>query len=107
MVGPMSKVTIIAKLTIAEGTTDAFEAALAALVTAADEEDGLELYSAHVVDAEPSVYYFFEVYRDADAFAVHGKTDGMRSAMRALGPFLAGAPEIIHMTPVAAKGLDI
>ncbi len=103
----MSKISLIAKLTAADGKVDELEQALAAVVAAGDEEDGLEVYSAHAADGETGVYWFFELYRDDEALAVHGKGDRMREAMGAFAGLLAGRPEIIRMTPVAAKGLDI
>jgi quinol monooxygenase YgiN len=103
----MSKISLIAKLTAVDGKSDELEVALRNVVAAADEEDGLEIYSAHASDDEPGVYYFFELYRDGDAKSVHGKGDRMREAMGGFGGLLAGRPEITMMTPVAAKGIDI
>ena len=103
----MSKISVIAKLTAAEGKSGELEAALAELIAAADEEPGLEVYSVHAAADEPGVYYFFELYADDAAKAVHGKGDRMRAAMGGLGTCLAGRPEVIAMTPVAAKGLDL
>lgn len=103
----MSKISLIAKLTAVEGKEAELEQALAAVVAAADEEDGLEVYSAHAASDEPGVYYFFELYADDAAKAEHGKGDGMRAAMGGFAGLLGGRPEIITMTPIAAKGLDI
>ncbi len=103
----MSKISLIAKLTATEGKHGELEAAIRRVIEAADEEAGLEVYSAHSVNDEPGVYYFFELYRDDDAMAAHGKGDGMRDAMGAFAGLLAGRPEITMMTPLAAKGLDL
>lgn len=103
----MSKISLIAKLTAAEGKADELEAALASLIAAAEEEAGLEVYSAHADREQPGVYYFFEVYADADALAVHGKGDGMKSAMKQLGSFLGGRPEVTMLEPLVAKGLTL
>ena len=103
----MSKISLIAKLTAADGKADELEVALRGVIAAAAEEEGLEVYSAHAAADEPGVYYFFELYRDQAAMDVHGKGDGMRTAMGAFGGLLAGRPEITMMSPVAAKGLDI
>jgi quinol monooxygenase YgiN len=103
----MSKISVIAKLTSAEGKADDLLTALQGVIDAAAEEDGLEVYSAHAAVDEPGVYYFFELYRDQDAIDVHGKGDRMRTAMRAFGGLLAGRPEVTTMAPVAAKGLDV
>jgi len=101
----MSKISLIAKLPCAEGQNEGFEAALADLIAASNEEAGLEIYSAH--RGEDNTYWFFELYADQEALDVHGKGDTMKQAMRAMGAFMAGAPEVHKMTPVVAKGLDI
>ena len=103
----MSKISVIAKLTAADGKADDLETALRGVVDAAAEEDGLEVYSAHAVSGEPGVYYFFELYLDQSAMDVHGKGERMRAAMGAFRGLLAGRPEVTLMTPVAAKGLDL
>lgn len=106
-VAGMSKISLIAKLTAADGKTDELETALRGVIDAAAEEDGLEVYSAHSASDEPGVYYFFELYRDQTAKDVHGKGERMRAAMGAFGGLLAGRPEVTLMSPIAAKGLDI
>ena len=104
----MSKISLIAKLTAAEGKADDVEAALHGMIAAAEEESGLEIYSAHRDSADSSVFYFFELYTDQGALDVHGKGDGMKQAMGALGGgLLAGRPEVSLLSPVAAKGMAI
>ena len=101
----MSKVSLIAKLTCAEGKNDEFEAALAGMIDASNEEAGLEIYSAH--RGEDNIYWFFELYTDGDALGVHGKGDGMKTAMAAIGPHMGAKPEVNVCTPVVAKGMDL
>lgn len=103
----MSKISLIAKLTIAEGKNEEVEQRLAELIAAAEEEQGLEVYSAHRDNEDPNTYYFFEMYRDDEALSVHGKGDQMRGAMKALGGLLAGRPEVTRMTPLVGKGLSL
>ena len=103
----MSKISLIAKLTAVDGKAEELEAAMRVVIEAADEEDGLEVYSAHRVDGEPGAYYFFEIYRDQAAWDAHGKGDRMRDAMAGFAGLLAGRPELTVMAPVAAKGLDV
>jgi len=103
----VSKTSLITKLTAAEGKAAELEAVLADVVAAADEEAGLEIYSAHKDTANEGVYYFFEMYTDGDALAVHGKGDGMKAAMSKFGELLGSRPEITMMAPVVAKGIDI
>ncbi len=103
----MSKITLIAKLTAAEGKSEELEAALASLIEAASEEPGLEIYSAHADRSEPGVYYFFEMYADGDALKVHGKGEAMKAAMGAMGSLLGGRPEVTMLDPLVAKGLAL
>lgn len=103
----MSKVTLFAKLTTDPDKSAEVEAALASVCSAAEEETGLEIYSAHKDNNEAGIYWFFEYYTDEAALGVHGQGDGMKAAMGALGAVLTGAPEINFATPVAAKGLDL
>ena len=78
------------------------------MIEAAEEEPGLEIYSVHVDKGEdPNVFYFFELYADQAAVEVHGKGDGMKAAMGALGGLLGGRPEVTRMTPVVAKGMAV
>ncbi len=103
----MSKISLIAKLTAAEGKAAELESVLSGVIDAAEEEDGLEVYSAHAADDEPGVYYFFELYRDQAAQDVHGKGERMKAAMGAFAGVLGARPEITTMRPVAAKGLAL
>ena len=103
----MSKISLIAKLTAAEGKADELRAAMGTLIAAADEEDGLEVYSVHADSADANTFYFFELYRDQAALDVHGKGERMKPAMKALGSMLGGRPDVTMMSPVAAKGLDV
>lgn len=103
----MPKISLIAKLTAADGKADELSAALEALISAADEEEGLEVYSVHGDSEDANVFYFFEMYRDQSALDVHGKGEAMKAAMSALGGLLGGRPEITTMRPLAAKGLSL
>ena len=103
----MSKISVIAKLTAVEGKNAELEQRLAELITAAEEEQGLEVYSVHQDAQDPNTYYFFELYQGDEALSVHGKGDQVRSAMRAMGGLLVGRPEVTMMKPVAAKGLSL
>jgi len=103
----MSKISLIAKLTAAEGKGAELETVLSDVVAAAEEEAGLEIYSAHKDTANEGVYYFFELYTDGEALAVHGKGDGMKEAMGKFAGLLGGRPEITMMEPVVAKGISI
>ncbi len=103
----MSKVSLIAKLQTNPEQSDEVEAALAATCAAAEEEAGLEIYSAHKDSGEEGIYWFFELYEDGEALGVHGQGEGMKAAMAALGSLLIAPPTINIASPVAAKGLEV
>lgn len=103
----MSKISLIAKLTAAEGKATELKAALENMIPAAEEEAGLEIYSVHADTADSNVFYFFELYADQGALDVHGKGDDMAAAMGALKGLLGGRPEVTMLSPVAAKGLSL
>ena len=103
----MSKLSIIASLTAAEGKAEELNTALEALVASADEEPGLEIYSVHRDPNDENAFYFFELYTDAAAFEVHGKGEKVKAAMGAMGGLLGGRPDVKVLTPGAAKGLDL
>ena len=103
----MAKISLMATLTAAEGKEQEVKEALVALIDAAEEESGLEIYSVHTSRDEPSVFRFFELYADSDSLKIHGKGERMAAAMGALGNLLAGPPEILRLTPFAAKGFDL
>lgn len=102
-----SKKSIIAKLTCDPDNADALEAALHEGIKASEEEGGLEIYSVHKDPNDAGVYWFFELYTDADALGVHGKGDGMRAAMKGVGAHLSAPPEVSVLDPVTAKGLTL
>jgi quinol monooxygenase YgiN len=103
----MDKITLIATLTAVEGKEDELRDAIVGLIAAADEEPGCEIYSAHASRDEPGVFRFFELYTDRDALKAHGMGERMAAAMSGLGHLMAGPPEVLRLTPVAAKGLDL
>ncbi len=103
----MSKVALVAKLNVQPGKSDEVDAALATLMEATEEEAGLEIYAAHRDANNPDVIWFYELYTDGDALAVHGQGEQMKAAMGGLGGLLAGAPEITMVNPLVAKGLEL
>ena len=103
----MAKVSLIAKLQTDPEKSEEVEAALVATCSAAEEEAGLEIYSAHKDSGEEGIYWFFEMYTDGDALGVHGQGEGMKAAMSALGALLLAPPTINIASPVAAKGLNL
>lgn len=103
----MSKIAVLAKLTAAEGKRSEAVAVLSAQVGLVNEETGTEIYALHTDDSDEVTIWFYELYLDAEALALHSGSP----AMAALGPKLKGLmaarPEIMRLSPVTAKGLTL
>lgn len=96
---------MIAKLPIKEGEKDAFVAAFAEMAAQVDQEDGTEIYILHWDRKDENIAYIYELYSDKDSLKAHGGTDAMKAFQGAIGGLLAGAPELIGLTPDSGKGL--
>jgi quinol monooxygenase YgiN len=78
---------------------------LTAMVEAARDEPGVEIYSYH--RGEDNTFWFFALMTDAESMQKHGQSEAMQAAMSAFGPLIAGPPQMTMTTPVAALGLDL
>jgi quinol monooxygenase YgiN len=103
----MSKRAVLAKLTCKEGSRDAAVEVLKGQVAAVAGETGTEVYALHVDDADAVTIWFYELYTDAEALKFHGGTEAMKALGPQIAPHLAGRPELIMLTPMAAKGLAV
>jgi quinol monooxygenase YgiN len=103
----MSKVVILAKLPLRAGTRDEFIAAFSQMFPVVADEPGTLTYTLHIDDKDPDLVWVYEMYDSADALAAHSGSDGMKAGLGAFGGFIAGPAELIRLTPVAGKGLDL
>lgn len=97
-------ITIVAKLQAQPGKEAELRAALTEMVAAVKEKEAgaVPTYSLHVSDTDPTTFLFYEVYRDAEAFEAHGKTDHMRALGAKLAGLLGGRPVIERFTRIAS-----
>lgn len=101
----MSKVAMMGTFTCQDGKAEEMEAVLAAMVEAASDEPGVEIYSYH--RGEASTFWFFALMADEESMQNHGQSEAMQAAMSAFGPLVAGPPQMTVTTPIAALGLDL
>lgn len=102
----MSKTAVLAKLPIKPDAKATFTEAFAAMLAAVEAEEGTEIYILNWGQKDDeNTAYIYELYTDNDALAVHSGSDAMKALMGALGDVMAGAPELIMLTPDAGKGL--
>jgi len=101
----MSKVSMIGTISCQEGKGDEMEAVLSAMVEAAREEPGTEIYSYH--RGADDTFYFFALMASQEAMQSHGQSDAMKAAMQAFGPLMAAPPQMTPATPIAAIGFEV
>ncbi len=101
----MSKVSMMGTMTCQDGKDEEMEAAMRAMVEAARQEPGVEIYSYH--RGEGNEFSFFGLMTDQEALQNHGQTDAMKAAMESIGPVMAGPPQMSSGTPFAAIGFEI
>lgn len=92
---------VVAILKVAPDKTADFEAVflnLAAKVKA--NEPGCLIYQLTKSRAEPGTYKVLELYASEAALKAHGSSDYFKAAGAAMGPFMAGRPEIEYLDAV-------
>jgi quinol monooxygenase YgiN len=92
---------VVATLTVAEGKGPDLEKVfgdLAAKVKA--NESGCLMYQLTKSRTEAGVYKVLEVYASDEALKAHGGTDYFKAAGAAMGPTMAGRPEIEYLDGV-------
>lgn len=102
----MAKVSMLAKLTAQDGKGDELVAAFDDLFRAVGDEPGTELYVMNRSASDPNVFWFYELYSDADALGAHGGSEAMKKAATVFGPLIAES-ELILGSPVKAKGVAL
>jgi len=101
----MSKVSMMGTITCQDGKGDEMETVLTAMVEAASEEPGVEIYSYH--RGEGNNFSFFALMANQEAMQNHGQSEAMQAAMQAFGPLMAEPPQMAPATPIAAIGFDL
>jgi quinol monooxygenase YgiN len=86
---------ICAQFTCQSGKNTEFEALLTEFVTTVKaNEAGALVYQLCKDEKNPDNYFMLELYANAEALALHGKTDHMAALVGKIGAFLAAAPVI-------------
>jgi quinol monooxygenase YgiN len=103
----MPKIAMLAKLPVQPGTRDEFVAAFSSMFPVVEGEPGTLAYVLHTDDQDADVVWVYELYADDESLAAHSGSEGMKAAISAFGPLLAGRPELIRLTPVQGIGVDL
>lgn len=92
---------VIATLKIQEGKDKEFEAAFGNLSKAVRaNEPGNKLYQLCKSKKEPNTYIVMEIYENDEAMKAHGASEHFRTLGAALGPSMAGRPDIHYLETV-------
>ncbi len=100
----MSNVSVIAKLTAQDGMRADLIAGLDAMMDHVETEPGTLTYVLLEDTGDENVVWFYEEYDSQESLAAHGGSDVMKQLGAAIGPFMAGRPELHFCTPRRGKG---
>jgi autoinducer 2-degrading protein len=100
----MAQVSFLAKLRVKEGKGDELIAAFEPIFEQVGQEPGTLLYAMNRSKDDPDVFWFSELYTDADALAAHGGSEAMAKARPTFAPLIADS-ELIIGEPILAKAL--
>jgi quinol monooxygenase YgiN len=92
---------VVAKLKAAAGKEEEMKKALMDMIPKVSEEEGTLVYTLHQDQTDPTVFLFYEKYKDADALVVHSSTPYFKELFRTLKPLLDGNPEIAMYNELA------
>src|SRR5579864_1435832 len=96
-------ITIVAKLKAKAGSEKQLEEAARAMIAKVRGEEGTEQYVLHRSVQDPTVFVYYEVYRDQAAADVHRKTAHMAEFGGKIATLLDGRPTIDILQEVARK----
>jgi quinol monooxygenase YgiN len=85
---------VVAKLKAKKGQEAPMEKELRSMVAKVEAEEGTLMYSLHRSQSDPSVFLFYEKYKDADALKFHSTTPHFKAMFAALQPLIEGQAEI-------------
>ncbi|MDY6833327.1 MAG: putative quinol monooxygenase [Chloroflexota bacterium] len=85
---------VFAKLKVKSGKESEMEQAGRDMVAKVQDEEGTLAYSFHRSQIDPTVFVFYEKYRDAAAFQHHSTTPYLQDFFAKSGDWMDGSPEI-------------
>jgi quinol monooxygenase YgiN len=85
---------LVAKIKAAAGKEKEMEKALMDMIPKVSEEEGTLVYTLHQDQTDPTVFLFYEKYKDGDALVAHSSTPYFKELFGTIKPLLDGKPEI-------------
>jgi quinol monooxygenase YgiN len=93
---------VVAKLKAQEGKEATLEAALRDMVKKVASEDGTEVYTLHRSSEDPTLFMFYEKYKNAEALKLHSTSPHFKALFTTVQPLLAAPPDIGMYEELAA-----
>ncbi len=94
-------IVIVAKLKVKEGKEEAMKEAMKeAAEKVRINEPGNLAYIPHQSQADPTIFLFYEKYKDKEAIELHRQQDHYKQFSGKMGGILAGKPEIDFYTEI-------
>ncbi|HVM07989.1 MAG TPA: putative quinol monooxygenase [Acidimicrobiales bacterium] len=105
----MPKVAVHVKLPATPGKGDELVAAFTQIYEAGglDTEPGTIMHVIHQAKDDPDTVYFYEVYEDQAALDAHSQGPVLKAVYPKLAGLVAGAPEMVVLSPKNAHGLEL
>ena len=101
----MSQIAVIARIPCQPGKRAEVEAGLQPMLDHTESEPGTLRYVLVRDGADDDVLWMYELYQDQASLDTHSGSDAMKALGAAIGPHLAGRPELHFGSPVGGKGL--
>ena len=92
---------VVAKLKAKSGKEEEIEKILTDMVGKVGQEEGTLTYTLHRSRKDPTVFLFYEKYKDKDALSFHSSTPYFKEMFGTIGPLLDGDPEIEMFNEIA------
>ncbi len=101
----MGTVSVIATLTVKDGTGDTLLAAFDEFWPSLEREPGTKQYILHRSTTNPNLFFVTELYTDQAAFEAHAGGDGFAKLGGALGDFIESF-DLQMAEPVKIAGIQ-
>lgn len=98
------KLSVIAKITAQPGKRAELAAALQPALDTAQGEEGTLAYILLEDSSNEDTLWMYETYASQGALETHMGSEAFKALGPAIGPFLAGRPELIFTKPIGGKG---
>jgi quinol monooxygenase YgiN len=95
-------IVVVARIKAKPGCEQKLEESFRTMISKVREEPGCEQYTLHRQLKDPTVFLFYEVYKDKEALDFHGKTPHMAELGKALRELIESS-QLDIMTEIARK----